>query len=415
MSPAFERHVRLPVPAAQALAWHEREGVPERLSPPWRSVQPQAFARWQYARVLHPEGEGCVLVDRVDWELPLAPVSRAASGLVERALGALFAWRHRVTRLDLGRVKARAASGARTIGITGASGFLGRALSAYLSTQGHRVVRFVRRPAREGEIAWDPARGTLDTGALAPLDAVVHLAGAGVADSRWSAARKRELVESRVASTATLARALATAPPRARALVSASAIGWYGDRGDELLDESSAPGTGFLAELARAWEGAADPARAAGVRVAHPRIGLVLWPLAGALEKLVPPFRMGVGGPLGNGRQWWSWITLHDLLDLLLRAVEDDGLHGPFNAVAPEPIRQRDFAAAVGAALSRPSWLPAPAFALRALLGAEQADGMLLAGQRVRPAVLEQRDHAYRDPDLRGALQRLFGRVRDDA
>jgi len=297
------------------------------------------------------------------------------------------------------------------VGVTGASGFVGRALAADLEAHGYRVVRFVRgRAARAGEIAWDPGRGVLAPDALAELDAVVHLSGAGLADAPWTPARKRTLVESRVASTALLARTLAgIAGSKPRVLVSASAVGWYGDRGDEVLSETSGGGEGFLAELAQAWEAAAEPARAAGVRVVHPRIAIVLAATGGALAQLVTPFRLGVGGPLGAGSTWWSWITLADLKRVVRFVLARDALAGPVNAASPAPARQRELARALAAALGRPCWLPAPAFALRLLLGRERADAMLFASQRALPDVLLQAGFAFDDPELAPALARMFG------
>ena len=203
--------------------------------------------------------------------------------------------------------------------VTGSSGLIGGALCGSLAARGHAISRLVRRAVRSpGEIAWDPVAGRIDTAALEGLDAVVHLAGAGVADERWTPARRRELLESRTGPTRLLAEALASLRTRPRVLVSASAVGWYGDRGDTWLDETSARGEGFLAEMAGEWERAAESAAAAGIRVAHPRIGLVLTTHGGALARLLPLFRLGLGGPVGSGRQWWSWITLEDLLGALL-------------------------------------------------------------------------------------------------
>ena len=299
-----------------------------------------------------------------------------------------------------------------TVGVTGASGFIGGALCGALAARGDAVRRLVRgRAAGPGEVAWDPARGVLDPGALEGLDAVVHLSGAGLGDRRWTAARRRELVESRVRSTGTLARAIAACRRPPRVLLSASAVGWYGNRGDEPLDESSAPGRGFLAELAQAWEAAASPAAAAGVRVAHPRAGLVLARGAGVLGELERPFRLGLGGPLAGGRAWWSWIALDDLVAALLLALADERLHGPFNAVAPEPVRQGEFARALGRALRRPAWAPAPAFALRLLLGGERATELLLASQRARPAALLAAGFRFREPALVPCLERLYARA----
>lgn len=458
MSPVFVRRVGLPVRAEVAFAWHERPGAFERLSPPWQPVRvlersggiadgarvtldlgpplgqwalehhgyragrefrdrqrSGPFARYEHIHTFEPDGERCVLEDRLEYEPPLGLLGRLANSSIAAQFDALFAWRHRVTRLDLARLRARAGR-AGTVGVTGANGMIGRELVAYLGTQGVSVKRFVRRAVRgPGEIAWDPARGVLDPAALIDLDAVVHLAGAGVAEARWTPARRRELVESRVRSTQLLAQRLATMPRGPRVLVSASAVGWYGDRGEAALDEGSSAGEGFLAELGQAWEQAAAPAVEAGVRVVHPRIGIVLWPLGGALAPLLRATRIGAGGPLGDGRQWWSWITLHDLLDVLVRAVDDASLVGPVNAVSPEPVRQHDFARALGAVLHRPALVPAPAFALRALLGRDMADQMLLAGQRLTPSVLLARGHGYRDPHLEPALAALLGRVHGGA
>ncbi|MEO5988789.1 MAG: TIGR01777 family oxidoreductase [Candidatus Eisenbacteria bacterium] len=419
MSPVFVRRVELPVHARIATAWHERPDTFERLSPPWQKVRKRGTspgivlgARYSHTHAFEPLGERCILEDRIDYQRPFPPLARLGGGPSEKSLDALFAWRHRVTRLDLERLAARDGR-AFTVGVTGASGMIGRELITYLGTQGVNVKRFVRRAARgPGEIAWDPARSILDPAAMVDVDAIVHLAGAGIADAPWTPARRRELVESRVRSTGLLASRLARMPVGPRVLVSASAVGWYGDRGEAALDESSTAGTGFLAELGQAWERAAQPAAEAGVRIVHPRIGLVLWPRGGALTPLLMASRFGAGGPLGHGRQWWSWITLHDLIDLLVRAVDDASLSGSFNAVAPEPVRQHDFARALGRVLHRPSFVPAPAFALHALLGRDMADQMLLGSQRLTPGVLLERAHPYRDPQLEPALAALLGRAK---
>jgi uncharacterized protein (TIGR01777 family) len=297
------------------------------------------------------------------------------------------------------------------VGVTGASGFLGGALCGFLAARGHSVFRFVRgQAAAPDELSWLPARGVLNPHELDGLDAVVHLSGASLADGRWSSARKRELVESRVGSTATLAHAFAACARPPRVLVSASAVGWYGDRGDEPLAESSAPGHGFLAEMAQAWEAAAEPARAAGTRVAHPRIGLVLARGGGVLAALERPFALGLGGPLGSGRAWWSWIALEDLSQSLAFALVDARVRGPFNAVAPEPVSQGGFARALGRALHRPALLPAPAWALRALLGRERADEMLLASQRAHPAALLGMGFRFARPRLGDLLDQLYAK-----
>lgn len=295
--------------------------------------------------------------------------------------------------------------------VSGAGGLIGRPLVDSLVASGHEVRRLVRRaPRAADEIAWDPAAGTLDRHALDGCDAVVHLAGESIAGGRWTAARRAAIRDSRVRSTRLLAEALASHARPPRVFVSSSAIGIYGDRGDAWLDETSAPGEGFLADVAREWEGAAAPAAAAGVRVAHPRTGLVLAGEGGALGAMLPLFRLGLGGPLGNGRQWWSWIALPDMVAALRHALERDEVRGPFNAVAPAPATCGAFARALGDALGRPAILPAPAFALRLVLGRDQADQLLLASARVRPAVLERTGFSFAQPELGGAFRAVLGR-----
>ena len=296
-----------------------------------------------------------------------------------------------------------------TVGVTGASGFLGGALCDALAARGDAVRRFVRGRAPEpGEIAWEPAGGGLEPAALEGRDAIVHLTGASLAARRWTPAWKRELMASRVRSTATLAHAIAACRRPPRVLLSGSAVGWYGDRGDEPLDEASPPGHGFLAELAQSWEEAAEPAAEAGVRVAHPRAGLVLARGRGVLGALEPAFKLGVGGPLAGGHAFWSWIAVGDYVQALLLAIADERLRGAFNAVSPTTVRQGEFARALGRALHRPAAIPAPSFALRLLLGRERADEMLLASQRVRPAVLLAAGFRFAEPDLEPFLVRTY-------
>jgi hypothetical protein len=292
--------------------------------------------------------------------------------------------------------------------VTGASGLLGSALVPVLLGRGHTVAALTRRAPRAGEIPWDPARGILDARSLAGYDAVVHLAGEPIG-VRWTPRRKTLIRASRVDATRLLAERLSSLERRPRVLVAISAIGIYGDRGDEILDEQSPPGTGFLPDLCRAWEAAAAPARDAGIRVVHPRLGLVLSPRGGTLARLLPPFRLGLGGPLGDGRAWWSWVALDDVLAVLLRALGDESLAGPVNVVAPMPVRSRDFARLLGRALKRPAFLPVPSWVLRALFG-EMADGAVLASLRVEPARLRAAGHVFRFPSLEGALRSLLER-----
>ena len=296
------------------------------------------------------------------------------------------------------------------IGITGASGLIGTALATHLRERGDEAVPFVRRAPAAGEIGWDPAKRRLDPGDLAGLDAVVNLAGAGIGDHRWTDEYRDQLIESRTASTTLLAESMATAARTGRGpttLVSASAVGYYGNRGDELLTESSAPGAGFLAEICTAWEAAAEPARGAGLRVATIRTGIVLSATGGALPKMLPLFKLGLGGPFGNGRQWMSWISIDDEV-AAIEYLLDNPISGPFNLVAPHPVTNKEFASTLGSVLKRPSLLPAPAFAPRLLLGQARADALLFDGQRAEPTALLSNRFEFQHPTLEAALRAVL-------
>jgi len=289
--------------------------------------------------------------------------------------------------------------------MAGASGLIGRAVAAALRAQGTEVRRLVRRaPAAPDEIFWDPAGGSLDPSALEGADAIVNLAGRTIARGPWTRRARDEMVASRVGATRLLVETLGRRGARPSVFVSASAIGYYGDRGDEVLTETADPGRGFLAELVQAWEAEARRARAYGVRVVCTRFGLILAPRGGVLAPLLLPFRLGLGGPLGSGRQWWSWVHLDDVVGAVLAALRTPALEGPVNVVSPAPVPQREFARVLGAVLRRPAVLPVPAFALRLVLGA-MADETVLASQRVRPAALEAVGFAFRWPELRPALE----------
>jgi uncharacterized protein (TIGR01777 family) len=299
------------------------------------------------------------------------------------------------------------------VAVTGATGFVGSALVPALAAAGHRVDRVSRRPPRPGttDIQWDPARGQLDARALEGVDAVVHLAGESVAAGRWTAAVKERIRRSRVEGTRLLAETLGRLTRRPAVLVAASAVGYYGNRGEEPLTEDSPPGTGFLPDVARAWEAAADPARAAGIRVVHPRLGLVLAGQGGALPRMLLPFRLGVGGVIGSGRQYWSWIVLADVVRVIELALVLERLAGPVNAVAPAPVTNREFTRAVGQVLGRPTLLPLPATAVRLLMG-EMGQALLLDSAHALPRRLERAGFGFRYPALESALRAVLGASR---
>lgn len=294
--------------------------------------------------------------------------------------------------------------------ISGSSGLIGSALVSSLTSGGHVVRRLVRLAVQAGgnKIFWDPEAGRLERSAVEGCDAVVHLAGESIAAGRWTARQKARILDSRVKGTRLLSETVAGCAKPPRAVVSSSAIGYYGDRGDETLNEGSAPGTDFLANVCREWEVATEPARRGGIRVVNLRTGLVLSASGGALAKMLTPFRMGVGGVIGSGRQYMSWIALDDVVGAIEHALHVDTLEGPVNAVAPQPVTNREFTKTLGRVLSRPTLIPMPAFAARLALG-EMADALLLASQRVEPARLLVSGYNFRYSEFEDALRHVLG------
>jgi uncharacterized protein len=292
--------------------------------------------------------------------------------------------------------------------VTGASGLIGSALVSFLATAGHDVRRLVRSQPRPGEKAfrWDPMAGSIETGALEGLEAVVHLAGESLAE-RWTAEKKIRIRDSRVKGTRLLSESLArmTTPPKV--LVSASAIGYYGDRGGEILTEESPAGRGFLAEVCRAWEAATEPARRKGIRVVPLRFGVVLSGAGGALGKMLPPFRMGLGGVLGSGQQYMSWVALDDAVGAIHHAMMTESLQGPVNAMSPNAVTNQEFTKTLGKVIGRPTIVPMPAFAARLMFG-EMADELLLASARAQPAKLLASGYTFHYPELEAALRHLL-------
>ncbi len=289
--------------------------------------------------------------------------------------------------------------------ISGASGMLGNALVSRLEAERVSVLRFVRRPARTNEMRWNPKADppVADPPSLEGIGAAIHLSGASIAGRRWTKKYKRELIASRVDSTRAISQLLASLSRPPRTLIVASATGIYGSRGDELLDESSAPGTGFLADLCRKWEAAAQPARDAGIRVVHARLGIVLGHGAGALSKMLPIFRLGLGGRLGSGRQWVSWVSLEDVVNAIHFALANPGVSGPMNVVSAHPVKNADFTRALAREVHRPAIFPAPAFALRLFLG-QMADDALLSSAAVHPRKLLSAGFEFAHPQLPEAL-----------
>lgn len=298
------------------------------------------------------------------------------------------------------------------IAITGATGLIGSALTDSLRADGNEVIRLVRKAPTAGDRVWDPTAESLDPALLTGADAVVHLAGAGIGDSRWSPSYKALIRSSRVHSTDLLARSMAALAPSGngpKVLLSGSAIGIYGNRGDEVLDESSALGSGFLADVCRDWEAATQPAQAAGIRVAHLRTGIVLTPRGGALKKLLPLFRLGLGGRFGNGRQWQSWISLDDEVGAIKHLLQHE-VSGATNLTAPNPVTNATMTRQLASVLKRPALFPVPAFGPGLVVGRELADNLLFHSQRVLPSVLEASGYTFRHSTLEHALADLLAR-----
>jgi uncharacterized protein len=435
-------------PLEEVFAWHARPGALRRLVPPWLPVKVIAEAeslrdgravlglpagvRWvatQKADAYDPPRRFAdqltsePLAHVLDWthdhqfraenEKSTSVSDTVTSRLPGSLLREMFAYRSRQLRGDLA-AHARAASrseGPVTVALTGSSGLIGSALSAFLTTGGHRVIHLVRRsPERPDQRQWAPDRPDPDL--LEGVDAVVHLAGASIA-GRFSAAHKEKVQASRVGPTARLAELATRTSRQPRCLITASAIGFYGtDRGDEELTEKSERGDGFLADLVSDWEAATASAQDGGVRVVNVRTGLVQSPSGGTLRLLYPLFTAGLGGRLGDGQQWLSWIGLDDLLDVYLQALVDTSLGGPLNAVAPEPVRNDEYTSTLARVLRRPAVVPVPGFGPRLLLGEEGDRELARASQRVIPQRLADVGHQFRYPDLESALRHCLGRTR---
>lgn len=303
------------------------------------------------------------------------------------------------------------------VAITGATGLIGGALSQALRDDGHEVTGITRSAPDPREIQWSPSRRHLDPADLRGVDAVVNLAGEkigfaswsprAIIDARWTPGTKREILSSRVQATTLLAETIAAMDDGPRVMVSASAVGWYGDRGDEVLTEASAPGTLFLSDVCRAWEASADAARAAGLRVVHPRIGIVQTPRDGALQRSLPLFRMGLGGPFGSGSQWWSWVMLDDVVGVLKHAVTDDRVSGPINVTAPTPVTNREWTRTLARVLGRPAVLPVPRLGPKLVLG-EMVDELVYASARVLPEATLASGYRFGSTDLEAGLRSVL-------
>jgi len=370
------------------------------------------FSRWEHTHRFTPlAGDSCLLEDSIRFCLPFHRLTwPLVRGMIRRKLERLFEYRHRILEADLAAIRSLRGRSPMHILVSGSNGLVGSSLIPFLSTAGHKISRLVRSaPRGANEIPWDPDGDNLPIESLEGLDAVVHLAGENIAEGRWTETRKRRILESRTRGTGLLARALSRLSHPPKVFVCASAIGFYGSRAGEKLREDSPAGTGFLADVCRAWESASVPAAERGIRTVNVRIGMVLSPSGGALAKMLTPFRMGVGGVIGNGNQYWSWIALEDLVGVLHHCITTEQLEGPVNAVAPEACTNREFTRTLAQVLGRPALFPVPRFAARLAFG-EMADALLLSSARVQPVRLTETGYQFRLASLREALQVLLGR-----
>ncbi len=454
--PIFEWRSVMPAAADEVYAYHARPGAFRRLAPPWQRLNviedrgdvtggrvvfdvwlgpvkrrwtagmggavpgrqfvdrqvDGPFASWEHVHRFVPVDEhSSELIDHVEYSLPAGELTDlVGEGPAGSILSRLFRFRHERARLDLGRHARWADRPRLRVAIAGASGLIGSHLADFLTTAGHEVVRLVRnKDAGPGEVPWDPSTGALYHGALEGIDAIVNLAGVSLF-GLWTPSRKKSMVDSRVLSTRTLADAILRMERPPAVFVSVSAVGAYGSRGDEVLTEADSLGGGFLADVCRAWEEAAAPVREAGVRLVTPRQGIVATPSGGAFAIMVPVFRTGLGGRLGDGEQYWSWVAMDDLIAAFEWALHDEGLEGPVNFASPMPLSNREVTETLGRVLRRPAKLAAPASVLRTALRG-MGEEMLLASQRAVPERLEERGFRFAFPRLEDALRYELGRA----
>lgn len=457
--PHFEQSVLLPASRERSFAWHESAGALERLTPPWEPVSVESrtggigngaqvvlklklgpvplrwvaehegydppsrfedrqlsgpFAAWHHRHLFSEFADGAVpnrsvLTDSIEYKLPLGWIGNLFGGsLARKKLEAMFAYRHQVTHDDLA-FHARTDQAPKRVVVTGASGLVGSTLCPLLSTGGHSVATLSRsEPTDENEYQWDPANGRLDPLVLANSDVVIHLAGESIV-GRWTKEKKERIRRSRIDSTRLIAETMAKMPDGPRTLVVASATGLYGDRGDEELNEQSQSADDFLGSVCREWEASADAARDAGIRVVHVRLGLVMSRNGGALANMLLPFQLGVGGPVGSGEQYWSWISLDDAASIFAWAALTETVQGPVNATAPTPVTSRQFAKVLGRVLRRPALLPLPKIAVRAVFG-EMGDTLLLSSTRVYPKATQDHGYKFRFDDLEETLRHELGK-----
>ena len=452
----FEHETRIDAPRNVVWEWHTRRGAFARLSPPWekmesisepidlspggrRTIKMQVgpinmkwvaehtdliegelfsdrmvrgpFKRWWHTHRLSEEDGVTIIRDEVSYDLPFGFIGRLfGSRYVRKMITNLFTSRAISLTRDIGRYQSFSNLPRKRILISGASGLIGSQLIPFLDAGGHEVIQLVRRkPSKDWERYWDPQNEKLDPSLFDGIDAVIHLGGVGIGDKRWTKKRKAAIVNSRRDSVTLLAETMASLENKPEVFIVASAIGIYGDRGDEDIDENSSHGEGFLTDTVKIWESSADTAREAGIRTIHLRSGIVLSPKGGALGKMLFPFKMGAGGPIGSGKQWMSWISMDDHIAAVQHLLMTSECEGAYNLTSPNPIRQKSFAKTLGRVLRRPAFAPLPGFVVRILFG-ELARPLLLEGQKVHPQRLLDSGFRFEHQQLEDALRDSLGK-----
>lgn len=454
----FIKQSKIEAPVEDVFAWHERPGALERLTPHWdrmRVVERSGgilpggrtvlkmkagpvpftwmaehtdyeknrmfrdhqvsgpFAKWTHTHLFEPAGpDSCVIEDRIDYRLMFNPFGRFfMETKIRSQLAAIFAFRHRTLSEDMALHYRDRNKPRMTVLISGASGVIGSVLIPFLTTGGHRVIRLIRDKSMSGPDTayWNPRSGEIELDGLPPVDAVIHLAGENIGKGNWTDEKKKEIIESRTRGTSLIAEAVSRLHPRPKAFLTASAIGYYGDRDDCVLTESDECGCDFISDVCEKWEQAADSVVEKGVRLVHMRIGVALTPRGGALEKLLPPFQLGLGGKIGSGRQYLSWIGVDDVAGAIYHILMRDDIHGPVNIVSPNPVTNEAFTETLARVLKRPAFFTVPEAAIKAVYG-EMGKEVPLSSTRVSPVKLTETGYRFRNPDLSGALKHLLGK-----
>lgn len=454
----FTKRSRINAPVEEVFKWHSRPGALERLSPPWdpievidrkggikkgakvvlkmkagpipfkwvaehtdyeenrliRDMQIKGpFARWIHTHKFEPDGtDACFLDDRIDFSLPFHPFGNLLAGNnVLNKLERIFNYRHTTTIQDITSHLSIGFKKPMNILITGASGFIGSEMVPFLTSGGHRVIRLVRRSpvSQSDEVFWDPLSGHLNPDDFGIVDAVIHLAGENIAEGRWTEEKKRKIIESRTDGTSLIANTIGKLEPLPKVLICASAIGYYGNRGNELINEEAEPGNNFLSKVCIEWEKAAAPAIQKGIRVVFTRFGAVLSPIGGALKKLLLPFKLGLGGKIGSGNQYMSWVGIDDVITVIYHALSDSSIEGPVNVVSPNPVTNQELTRILGKVLSRPTVFSVPETAIKLFFG-EMGKDALLSSTRVNPKKLMESGYIFRYPHLESALRHVLGR-----